>query len=187
MFKLPVMLGFPDQLDDIVGMRQPNQDRITCVWRCAAPLVLQVGPELPEPCVVAWDPTLRYLALAYLRQVQVLRAQPTLEVLGSVPIVGTTCAVWGIRQLYIATPTSILLAFVAAEEAPPAGEGLSGVGRQPCVRMVYTLLCCWSFCWTASCIQASVPACERYPVFTDDSVPVCVLFARCCSKCSGSS
>lgn len=87
----------------------------------------QVGPELPEPGVVSWDPTLRYLALAYLRQVQMLRAQPTLEVLGCLPIVGTTSAVWGIRQLYVATPTSILLAFVAAEE-PPAGEGLGGGG-----------------------------------------------------------
>lgn len=79
---------------------------------------------------MSWDPTLRYLALAYLRQVQVLRAQPTLEVLGSLPIVGTTSAVWGIRQLYVATPTSILLAFVAAEEAP-AGEdlGLGLAGR----------------------------------------------------------
>lgn len=73
--------------------------------------------------MVAWDPTLRYVALAYLRQVQVLRIQPTFEVLGSLPIVGTTSAVWGIRQLYVATPTSILLAFVAAEEPPPAAAG----------------------------------------------------------------
>lgn len=89
---------------------------------------MQVGPELPEPSVVSWDPTLRYLALAYLRQVQVLRAQPTLEVLGSLPIVGTTAAVWGIRQLYLATPTSILLAFVAAEEAQQQQQQQAAAG-----------------------------------------------------------
>lgn len=89
---------------------------------------------------MSWDPTLRYLALAYLRQVQVLQAQPTLEVLGSLPIVGTTSAVWGIRQLYVATPTSILLAFVAAEEAP-AGDtaALQGLG-QTCDHLVICVI-----------------------------------------------
>lgn len=87
----------------------------------------QVGPELPEPSLVSWDPTLRYVALAYLRQVQVLSVQPSMQVLGSLPIVGTTCAVWGVRQLYVATPTSILLAFVAAEE--PAAAAAAGGAR----------------------------------------------------------
>eukprot|EP00878_Enallax_costatus_P029671 GHUV01032212.1.p1 GENE.GHUV01032212.1~~GHUV01032212.1.p1 ORF type:complete len:886 (+),score=247.65 GHUV01032212.1:482-3139(+) len=84
----------------------------------------KVGPELPEPSLVAWDPTLRYLALAYLRQVQIFRAQPQLESIGSLPIAGTTSVAWGIRQLYIATPTSVLVAFVAAEEGPQGGFSL---------------------------------------------------------------
>lgn len=85
---------------------------------------LQVGPELPEPSAVAWDPTLRYLALAYLRQVQIFRAQPQLESLGSLPIAGTTGVAWGVRQLYIATPTSLLVAFVSAEERAGASFSL---------------------------------------------------------------
>lgn len=85
---------------------------------------LQIGPELPEPSVVAWDPTLRYLALAYLRQVQIFRAQPHLESLGSLPIAGTTSVSWGVRQLYLATPTSLLVAFISAEEGPQGGFSL---------------------------------------------------------------
>lgn len=73
---------------------------------------------------MAWDPTLRYLALAYLRQVQIFRAQPQMEALGSLPIAGTTAAAWGVRQLYLATPTSVVVAFVAAEEGT-AGGGFS--------------------------------------------------------------
>lgn len=87
-------------------------------------LVLQFGPELPEPSVVAWDPTLRYLALAYLRQVQIFRAQPQLECLGSIPVAGTTSVAWGIRQLYLATPTSLLVAIISAEEGPQGGFSL---------------------------------------------------------------
>lgn len=79
--------------------------------------------------MVSWDPTLCYVALAYLRQVQVLSVQPTMQVLGSLPIVGTTCAVWGVRQLYVATPTSILLAFVAAEEPAAAAPAAAGGAR----------------------------------------------------------
>lgn len=90
--------------------------------------VSKLGPELPEPSAVAWDPTLRYLALAYLRQVQIFRAQPQLESLGSLPVAGTTSVAWGVRQLYIATPTSVLLAFVAAEERSGASFSLLDMG-----------------------------------------------------------
>lgn len=83
-----------------------------------------MGPELPEPSVVAWDPTLRYLALSYLRQVQIFRAQPQLESIGSLPIAGTTSVAWAVRQLYIATPTSLLVAFVTAEECLQGGLSL---------------------------------------------------------------
>eukprot|EP00879_Flechtneria_rotunda_P027146 GHRR01029020.1.p1 GENE.GHRR01029020.1~~GHRR01029020.1.p1 ORF type:complete len:665 (+),score=238.43 GHRR01029020.1:41-2035(+) len=85
------------------------------------PCILQVGPELPEPSVVSWDPTLRYLALAYQRQVQLMRVQPQMEVLGSLPVSGTSAVCWGVRQLYLTTPTSVLLAFVAAEEKAAGG------------------------------------------------------------------
>ncbi|KAF6235943.1 hypothetical protein COO60DRAFT_484505 [Scenedesmus sp. NREL 46B-D3] len=90
--------------------------------------VSKMGPELPEPSAVAWDPTLRYLALAYLRQIQIFRAQPQLESLGSLPIAGSTSVAWGVRQLYIATPTSVLLAFVAAEERSGAAFSLLDMG-----------------------------------------------------------
>lgn len=85
---------------------------------------LQIGPELPEPSVVAWDPTLRYLALAYLRQAQIFRTQPQLESIGSLPIAGTTSVAWGVRQLYIATPTSVLVVYISATECPQGGLSL---------------------------------------------------------------
>jgi hypothetical protein len=101
---------------------------LACCLRTFTTAVLQMGPELPEPSAVAWDPTLRYLALAYLRQIQIFRAQPQLESLGSLPIAGTTSVAWGVRQLYIATPTSVLLAFVAAEERSGAAFSLLDMG-----------------------------------------------------------
>lgn len=80
-------------------------------WWCR-----QVGPELPEPSVVSWEPSLRYVALAYLRHVQVFRARPSFESLGSLPVAGVNQAVWGLKQLYMATPLQLLLAFVSASE-----------------------------------------------------------------------
>lgn len=35
--------------------------------------VTKVGPELPEPSIITWDPALQVAALAYLRQVQLFR------------------------------------------------------------------------------------------------------------------
>jgi hypothetical protein len=113
---------------------------------------------------VSWDPTLRYLALAYLRQVQIFRAQPQLESLGSLPIAGTTSVAWGVRQLYISTPTSVLLVFVAAEERSgaafslldmgPPDKGATGSTLQVRPQGVAPLLTCLLACllaWLASC------------------------------------
>ena len=79
-------------------------------------VMFQVGPELPEPSIISWDPTLKFVALVYLRHVQVFRVQPTFESIGSLPMAGTNGAVWGIKQLYLSTPTQIVLVFVAAGE-----------------------------------------------------------------------
>ncbi len=117
---------------------------------------------------MSWDPTLKLVALAYLRQVRhemstqrmlsstqaqhvwpavhclgchamhafcchanqvsialrvvppqvhVFRAQPMFESVGTLAVASATSAVWSVRQLYIATPTSVLLAFVSAPES----------------------------------------------------------------------
>jgi hypothetical protein len=82
------------------------------------------GPELPEPTLVAWDPSLQHVALCYPRVVQVLRASPVVEPLGAVPVAGAASAAWAARQLYLATPTQVVLAFVVAPDPPPAPGAL---------------------------------------------------------------
>jgi hypothetical protein len=77
------------------------------------------GPELPEPSLIAWDPSLQHVALCYPRVVQVLRASPLIEPLGAVPLAGVASAAWAARQLYLATPTQVVLAFVVAPDPPP--------------------------------------------------------------------
>jgi hypothetical protein len=80
------------------------------------------GPEYPEPSVpVAWAQSSAdcLACLAYPRCVQVLRGSPLVEPLGLVPVAGVTGAAWAARQLYLATPERVLLAFVAAPDAPP--------------------------------------------------------------------
>ncbi len=82
--------------------------------------------------MLSWDPSLRCLALAYPRQVQLFRAGRRLEPLGTLPVAGVASAAWGLNQLFLATPTSVLLAFVAAaEEAPIPGEDLLDMGPEP--------------------------------------------------------
>lgn len=65
------------------------------------------------------------VALGYLRQVQLFRARPAFEHLATVPVPGATGAVWALRQLYIATTTSVAVAFVSpGESRGPAGQSL---------------------------------------------------------------
>ncbi|GBF88621.1 hypothetical protein Rsub_01336 [Raphidocelis subcapitata] len=85
----------------------------------------KVGPEFPEPNFVRWDPTVHMVALGYLRQVQLFRARPAFEHLATVPVPGATGAAWALRQLYIATTTSVHAAFVSpGESRGPAGQSL---------------------------------------------------------------
>jgi len=80
-----------------------------------------VAEEVPEPLVLAWDPSLQYCAMAYSTQVVICTASPTFRVVASLPISSTTCMEWGARQLFIGTPTHIYLAFIALPTATSAG------------------------------------------------------------------
>ncbi|GFR42994.1 hypothetical protein Agub_g3993 [Astrephomene gubernaculifera] len=73
----------------------------------------RVGPELPEPLHMAWDPSRTMLALAYPSQLLVLRVQPDFQVVTTLPVSATQSLEWAARQLYIATPTHILCALLA--------------------------------------------------------------------------
>lgn len=42
----------------------------------------KVGPELAEPLILAWDPSLTFCALAYSAQVVIATTQPTFQVGG---------------------------------------------------------------------------------------------------------
>ena len=77
----------------------------------------KVGPELPEPNFVRWDPTVSVVALGYLRQVTLFRARPSFEPIGAVPLAGATGAAWALRQLFVVTASGVHVAFVSAGES----------------------------------------------------------------------
>lgn len=39
------------------------------------------------------------------------------ECIGTLAVAGTTGATWGLKQLYLSTPTALLVAFIAAPES----------------------------------------------------------------------
>lgn len=88
----------------------------------------QVGPELPEPLILAWDPSMQFCAMAYTSQVLLCRVAPSFHVAAAIPIAHATCLEWSLRQLYIATPTAIYCALVAAAGAPPPPPPAMPVG-----------------------------------------------------------
>ncbi|KAL4432170.1 hypothetical protein ABPG77_005932 [Micractinium sp. CCAP 211/92] len=76
-------------------------------WKGFAP----VGPQLPEPVWVSWEPECTLLALAYEHTIELCRTRPAFERFASISIAESVAGIWQSRQLYISTPTSVHVAF----------------------------------------------------------------------------
>ncbi|KAL4855688.1 hypothetical protein ACK3TF_003771 [Chlorella vulgaris] len=76
-------------------------------WKGFAP----VGPELPEPVWVSWEPECTLLALAYQNTIELCRTRPAFERFASLSIADSVAGLWQSRQLYVSTPTSVHVAF----------------------------------------------------------------------------
>ncbi|KAL6767394.1 hypothetical protein ACKKBF_B35090 [Auxenochlorella protothecoides x Auxenochlorella symbiontica] len=70
-----------------------------------------VGPRLPEPRWLSWEPDCTVLALAYQDSVELCRTNPRFEAYASLPIPEACSGIWQTRQLFLATPTAILAVF----------------------------------------------------------------------------
>ncbi|GLI58425.1 hypothetical protein VaNZ11_000129 [Volvox africanus] len=73
----------------------------------------RVGPELPEPLHLSWDPSRTMLAMAYTSQLLIVRARPEFQVAVSLPVCGAESLEWSARQLFIATSSHIMFALVS--------------------------------------------------------------------------
>jgi hypothetical protein len=76
-------------------------------WRDFAP----VGPELPEPVWVAWEPDCTLAALGYEHGVELCRVRPAFERFASLALPRTQGGLWQARQLFVAGPDAVHLVF----------------------------------------------------------------------------
>lgn len=70
-----------------------------------------VGPALPEPRWIAWEPECTLAALAYEHTVELCRVQPGFQRFATISLPGSGAGLWQSRQLYVSTPTSIHVVF----------------------------------------------------------------------------
>lgn len=82
-------------------------------WRDFAP----IGPALPEPQWISWEPECTLVALGYEHTVEICRVHPAFQRFATLSIPNSAAAIWQSRQLFISTPTSLHLIF-----ADPAQE-----------------------------------------------------------------
>ncbi|GIL66637.1 hypothetical protein Vafri_20113, partial [Volvox africanus] len=73
----------------------------------------RVGPELPEPLHLSWDPSRTMLAMAYTSQLLIVRARPEFQVAVSLPVCDAESLEWSARQLFIATSSHIMCALLS--------------------------------------------------------------------------
>lgn len=82
-------------------------------WRDFSP----VGPALPEPQWVSWEPDCTLAALAYEHTIELCRVQPAFQRFATLALPHAAASIWQSRQLFVSTPTSLHLIF-----ADPAQE-----------------------------------------------------------------
>ena len=70
-----------------------------------------LGPEVPEPQWVAWEPECTLLALGYPHTVELCRTRPAFERFATVAIAEAVSGIWQSRQLFVATPSSLHVVF----------------------------------------------------------------------------
>ena len=84
-----------------------------------------MGPELPEPTWVAWEPECTLVALAYPECVEICRTRPAFERLAALPVAGAQSGIWQSRQLFLATHSALSVVF-----ADPVQEFVQVRGRE---------------------------------------------------------
>eukprot|EP00887_Chlorella_sp_A99_P005680 scaffold1.g5680.t1 len=75
-----------------------------------------VGPELPEPTWVAWEPECTTVALAYPRAVELCATRPSFHRFASLALADTTAGLWQSRQLFVAGLDSLHVVFADPAE-----------------------------------------------------------------------
>lgn len=82
-------------------------------WRDFSP----VGPALPEPLWVSWEPECTLVALGFEHTVELCRVHPNFERFATLSLAHAAAGIWQSRQLFVSTPSSLHLIF-----ADPAQE-----------------------------------------------------------------
>jgi len=76
-----------------------------------------VGPALPEPLWVSWEPECTLVALGYEHTVELCRVHPNFQRFATLSLPHAAAGIWQSRQLFVSTPSSLHLVF-----ADPAQE-----------------------------------------------------------------
>ena len=93
-------------------------------WTSAA----SVGGGMVEPRWLAWDPDVTLCALAYDDGVTLAAVRPQFKAIAALPIAHATSGIWHKHQLFLVTPTAVVLVFVAAGGGGGRMVGLGGTG-----------------------------------------------------------
>jgi hypothetical protein len=76
-------------------------------WRDLSP----VGPALPEPIWVSWEPECTLVALGYEHTVELCRVHPNFQRFATLSLPHAAAGIWQSRQLFVSTPSSLHLIF----------------------------------------------------------------------------
>lgn len=87
-----------------------------------------VGCGLVEPRWLAWDPEVTLCALAYEDGVTLAAVRPQFKAIAALPLAHATSGIWHKHQLFLATPTAVVLVFAAAGGGGGRMVGLGGSG-----------------------------------------------------------
>ena len=87
-----------------------------------------VGGGIVEPRWLAWDPDVTLCALAYDDGVTLAAVRPQFKAIAALPIAHATSGFWHKHQLFLATPTAVVLVFAAAGGGGGRLVGLGGTG-----------------------------------------------------------
>lgn len=88
-----------------------------------------VGSGLVEPRWLAWDPDVTLCALAYEDGITLAAVRPQFKAVAALPLAHATSGIWHKHQLFLVTPTAVVLVFAAAGGGGGRMVGLGGSGN----------------------------------------------------------
>lgn len=104
-------------------------------WQDLSPL----GPELPNPSFLSWDPSNTYCLLAYRRRLDIYSARAAgFRLVASLAIEDATSAYWHARQVFVSTASAVHVIFVG--QAPSAAQVPPQQQQQGAVPVVQSML-----------------------------------------------